>query len=152
VTLWAAKIGYHTPGFSLVHNAISVGAGFAIAAAALWGARHLRRGAAESLTQLLLVLSVLILMLGAWISVDQFLNARPFHEWSTESGCAVPGSVIEWCKPETRARHAELARLYRQAAAQYAGLTIGLIAALWTTLYTLRWIVRGFRGPKNGQH
>ena len=48
VTLWAAKIGYHTPGFSLVHNAILVGAGFAIAAAALWGARHLRRGAAES--------------------------------------------------------------------------------------------------------
>lgn len=48
VTLWAARIGYHTPGFSLVHNAISVGAGFAITAAALWGARHLRRGAAES--------------------------------------------------------------------------------------------------------
>lgn len=48
VTLWAAKIGYHTPGFSLVHNAISVGVSLAIAAAALWGARHLRRGVAES--------------------------------------------------------------------------------------------------------
>jgi formate hydrogenlyase subunit 3/multisubunit Na+/H+ antiporter MnhD subunit len=48
VTLWAARIGYHTPGFSLVHSAIRFGASFAIAAAALWGARQLRRGAAES--------------------------------------------------------------------------------------------------------
>lgn len=48
VTLWAAKIGYHTPGFSLVQSAISDGVSLAIAAAALWGARHLRRGAAES--------------------------------------------------------------------------------------------------------
>jgi len=48
VTLWAAKIGYHTPGFSVVHSAISDGVSLAIAAAALWGARHLRRGAAES--------------------------------------------------------------------------------------------------------
>lgn len=48
VTLWAAKIGYHTPGFSLVQSAISDGVSLAIAAAALWGARHLRRGAADS--------------------------------------------------------------------------------------------------------
>ena len=48
VTLWAAKIGYHTPGFSLVQSAISDGASLAIAAAAWWAARHLRRGAAES--------------------------------------------------------------------------------------------------------
>ena len=48
VTLWAAKIGYHTPGYSLVRNAVSVGAGFSIAAVALWSGRQLRRGAAES--------------------------------------------------------------------------------------------------------
>ena len=48
VTLWAARIGYHTPGYSLVHNAISVGVSLAIAAAALWSGRQLRRGAAES--------------------------------------------------------------------------------------------------------
>ena len=48
VTLWAARVGYHTPGYSLGRNAISVGASLAIAAAALWGGRHLRRCAAES--------------------------------------------------------------------------------------------------------
>jgi hypothetical protein len=48
VTLWAAGIGYYTPGFSLVHNAIWFGGSLAVAAAALWGGRHLRRGAAES--------------------------------------------------------------------------------------------------------
>jgi len=48
VTLWAARVGYHPPGYSLVRNAISVGASLAIAAAALWGGRHLRRGTAES--------------------------------------------------------------------------------------------------------
>ena len=47
VTLWAARIGYHTPGYSLVHNAISVGVSLAIAAAALWSGRQLRRGAAS---------------------------------------------------------------------------------------------------------
>ena len=48
VTLWAARVGYHTPGYSVVRNSIWFGASFAIGAAALWGARHLRRGAAES--------------------------------------------------------------------------------------------------------
>ena len=48
VTLWAARVGYHPPGYSLVRNAISVGASLAIAEAALWGGRHLRRGTAES--------------------------------------------------------------------------------------------------------
>jgi len=48
VTLWAARVGYHTPGYSVVRNAIWFGASLAIAAAALCGARHLRRGAAES--------------------------------------------------------------------------------------------------------
>jgi hypothetical protein len=44
----AARIGYHTPGFSLVHNAISVGVSLAIAAAALWSGQQLRRSIAES--------------------------------------------------------------------------------------------------------
>jgi hypothetical protein len=48
VTLWAVRVGYHSPGLSLVRNAIWFGASLAIAAATLWGGRHLRRGAAES--------------------------------------------------------------------------------------------------------
>jgi hypothetical protein len=50
VTLWAAGIGYHTPGFSLVHNAILVGAGFAISCGSVVGrttSQTGRRGVTE---------------------------------------------------------------------------------------------------------
>ena len=105
----------------------------------------------RGMTRLLIVLSVLILVPGAWISVEQFREARTFHEWSTESGCGIPGSVLDWCRPEKRASSAELAALSRQAAIKYAGTTVALIVALWTMFYTLRWIVRGFQGPKGSQ-
>lgn len=103
----------------------------------------------RGVNRILIVLSVLIFVPGAWISVDQFRDARMHHEWSTESGCAIPGAVLDhWCKPETRASNAKLAAMSRQAAAEYAAWTVSVIAALWATFYTLRWIVRGFQGPK----
>ena len=106
----------------------------------------------RGVNRILIVLSVLIFVPGAWVSVEQFREFRVHHEFATESGCAVPGGVLDhWCKPETRASHAELAAMSRQAAALYAGLTVGLIAALWMMFYTLRWIVRGFQEPKEGQ-
>jgi len=105
----------------------------------------------RGMTRVLIVLSVLILVPGLWISVDQFRQARTFHEWSTESGCGIPGSVLDWCKPDTRASHAKLAALYRQAAIEYAGYTVALIGTLWAVFYTLRWIVRGFRESKESQ-
>jgi hypothetical protein len=71
-----------------------------------------------------------------------------FHEWSTESGCRVPGSVLDWCKPDIQARHAELAALTRQATIEYAGWTVGLVTALWITFYTLAWVLGGFWGPQ----
>lgn len=101
--------------------------------------------------RLLVVLSVLILVAGGWIAGEQFRQSRTFHEWSTESGCGIPGSVIEWCEAERRASYAEMAALTRQAAIEYAGDTVSLIVALWTTFYTVRWIVRGFQNPKGNQ-
>jgi hypothetical protein len=102
----------------------------------------------RGMRRLLMVLSVLILVPGAWISGAQFRQARAFHEWSTESGCGVPDSVFDWCMPDMRARYVELAALSRQAAIEYAGGTVALIALLWMMFYTLRRIDLGFLGPK----
>jgi hypothetical protein len=103
----------------------------------------------RGVNRILIALSVLIFVPVAWIRVEQFREARIHHEWSTESGCGVPGAVLDhWCKPETRASNAQLAALNRKAAAEYAGWTVALIAALWATSYTLRWIVHWFQGPK----
>jgi hypothetical protein len=48
----------------------------------------------HGIIRLLLVISLLIVVPGAWISGEQFLEARTFHRWSTESGCGIPGSVL----------------------------------------------------------
>jgi hypothetical protein len=97
--------------------------------------------------RILIVLSVLILVPGAWISVEQFREARTDHEWSTASGCGIPGSLIDWCSPGKRASNAELAALHRKAAIEYAGTTVALVVGMCAMFHVLRWIIRGFRGP-----
>jgi hypothetical protein len=99
----------------------------------------------------LVVLSVLILVAGAWAAGEAFDRSVLHHQWSTESGCDIPGSVIPWCSAEKRAGSAQLAALTRQAAIECARVTVSLIVALWTTFYTVRWIVRGFQRPKGNR-
>lgn len=72
----------------------------------------------HGIIRLLLVISLLIVVPGAWISGEQFLEARTFHRWSTESGCGIPGSALNWCNPERRAEAAELAALQPPANTQ----------------------------------
>jgi heme A synthase len=97
--------------------------------------------------RLLLVISVLIVVLGAWFSGEQLLDAWAFHQWSTESGC-VPNRVVNWCDPERRAEAGEVATLHRKAAMEYAAVTITVVAALWAMFYALRWVAEGFQAPK----
>ena len=105
----------------------------------------------HGIIRLLLVISLLIVVPGAWISGEQFLEARTFHRWSTESGCGIPGSILNWCNPERRAEAAELAALHGRAARQYAGATVALFVALWAAFYAVRWVVQGFQGSKGGR-
>ena len=97
--------------------------------------------------RLLLVISVLIVVLGAWFSGGEFLQARTFHQWSTESGC-IAGGFINWCDPERRAEAGEFATLHRKAAMEYAAVTITFVVALWAMFYALRWVAQGFQVPK----
>lgn len=69
--------------------------------------------------RLLLVISVLIVVLGAWFSGEEFLQVRTFHQWSMESGC-IAGGFVNWCDPERRAEAGEFATLHRKAATEYA--------------------------------
>jgi hypothetical protein len=97
--------------------------------------------------RLLLVISVLIVVLGAWFSGEQFLDAWTFYQWSTETGC-LPNRFVNWCNPEGRAEAAEFAALHRKAAMEYAAVTVTVVVALWALFYALRWVAQGFQAPK----
>jgi len=100
----------------------------------------------RGVNRILIALSVLIFVPVAWIRVEQFREARIHHEWSTESGCGVPGAVLDhWCKPETRASNAQLAALNRKAAAEYEGQS-AMIASVYADMSTHR------RGEKLGEY
>jgi hypothetical protein len=105
----------------------------------------------HGIIRLLLVISLLIVVPGGWMSGEQFLEARTFHRWSTESGCGIPGSVVDWCSPEGPAEAAETAARHRKAAIQYGGVAVTLVVALWAAFFPLRWVVQGFQGPKRGR-
>jgi hypothetical protein len=104
----------------------------------------------RGIVRLLLVISLLIVVPGAWISGEQFLDARTFHRWSTEWGC-LRGGFVNWCSPESRAEASEFAAMHRKTSMQYAGVTVTLVAALWAMFYALRWVAEGFQGPKRGR-
>ena len=97
--------------------------------------------------RLLRVISVLIVVVGAWFSGEQFLEAWTFHQWSTEVGC-MPNRLSNWCSPESRAEAGEFATLHRRAAMEYAAVTITVVAAVWAMFYALRWVAEGFQAPK----
>ena len=97
--------------------------------------------------RLLGVISVLIVVLGAWFSGEELLDARAFHQWSTEVGC-IPNRFVNWCDPESRTEAAGFATLHRKAAMEYAAVTVTAVAALWAMFYALRWVAQGFQAPK----
>jgi flagellar biogenesis protein FliO len=98
---------------------------------------------------LLVLLSIVIALPGAWLAWDEFHEARAFRRWSTEQGCGIVGSHINWCNPESRAEAAEAAALHAQAARQYSTATLVLLAGLWAAFFAVRWVVRGFRDSRH---
>jgi hypothetical protein len=97
--------------------------------------------------RLLRVISVLIVALGAWFSGGEVLEAFTYRQWSTEVGC-LPNRFVNWCNAERRAEAAELATLHRQAAMEYAAVTITCVVVVWAMFYALRWVAQGFQAPK----
>lgn len=97
--------------------------------------------------RLLRVISVLIVVLGAWFSGGEVLEALTYHQWSTEVGC-IPNRFVNWCSSESRAEAAGFATLHRKAAMEYAAVTVTVVVALWAMFYALRWVAQGFQAPK----
>ena len=97
--------------------------------------------------RLLRVISVLIVVLGAWFSGGEVLEAFTYQQWSTEVGCLF-NRFVNWCSSESRAEAADIATLHRQAAMEYAAVTIICVGAVWAMFYALRWVAQGFQAPK----
>ncbi len=97
--------------------------------------------------RLLRVISVLIVVLGAWFSGGEVLEALTYHQWSTEVGC-LSNRFVNWCNSENRAEAAEIATLHKQAAMEYAAVTIICVGAVWAMFYAVRWVAQGFQAPK----
>jgi hypothetical protein len=94
------------------------------------------------------VISVLIAVLGAWLSGGEVLEALTYHQWSTEVGC-LANRLVNWCNPESRAGAGEFATLHRKTAMEYAAVTITYLVAVWAMFYALRWVAHGFQAPKS---
>ena len=97
--------------------------------------------------RMLRVISVLIVVLGAWFSGGEVLEAFTYQQWSTEVGCLF-NRFVNWCSSESRAEAADIATLHRRAAMEYAAVTIICVGAVWAMFYALRWVAQGFQAPK----